>query len=210
MKNLLFLLTISLALFACSKDGHEDEEETPDFDITADYYFAAVIDGEKVLFQHGIGGHANGTSAGGGTTPEGYQQEQGMIFTKGLSPNNSAGAIILETFAERPWECAQLDQMYRTGRYDFGTVSLSTNTNGEDGVAVYYVDRDGVYWATDLPPSKQNGSSFTITAYNDFAGAYTSKVMEAKFKCVLYDANGNSKKLTKGEIRSLCLDCSSF
>ena len=197
--------------FACSKDGHEDEEEeTPDYEITADYYFAAVIDGEKILLQHDIAGYANGTSGGGGTTPDGYQQEQGMIFTKGLSPNNSAGAIILKTFTEQPQECSKLGQMYNTGRYSYGKKSLSSAANGEDGVLVYYVDRDGVYWSTDLPPSKQNGSSFTITAYKDFAGSNTSKVMEAKFKCILYDANGNSKKLIKGELRSICLDCSSF
>lgn len=208
-KKLLLVLAITLLLFNCSKDDNKDEE-TSDFDITSEYYFAAIIDGEKVLFQHGIDGHFNAISSGGCTTPAGVQQEQGMVFMKAFVPKNYGSVILLKSFTDWPSKCSELEQMFHTGSYNFGVGCGMDGKIEKDGVVIQYIDNDGVSWTSDLSPSTQAGNSFKITEYKDFATPTTSKIMKAIFNCTLYDANGNSKELTKGEIRSLCRDCSSF
>lgn len=205
MKYLIYLVLLIPTCFACTKDD-ADEKQEPDFNITADYYFAAFIDGEKMLIQQNVEGFGNGPSNGGGTTPNGWQQSQGMIFIKGISANNSAGAVILKNFSDRP-ECSQMDAMFHLGSYPFGQTSKSTEENGKDGIMVYCVDADGVAWTSELAPGTQSGSSFEITEYIDFKNIYSTKVMQATFNCMLYDGKGHSKTLTKGVIRSMCLHC---
>ncbi|HAH25744.1 MAG TPA: hypothetical protein DCL77_18635 [Prolixibacteraceae bacterium] len=204
MKYPIYLVLLLLVCFACTKD---DTAEKQDFDITADYYFAAIVDGETMLIQHSIEGYGNGVSRGGLPTPNGFQQSQGMIFIKGLTPNNSAGAVILKYFPDMPLECSQMDGMFHTGSYPFGQTSLSTEETGKEGIVVYCVDADGVYWSSDLAPATQSGSSFKITEYIDSTDTYSTKIMKANFNCKLYDGKGHSKTLTKGEIRSKCLYC---
>lgn len=204
MKHPIYFLLLILACFACTKD---DTTEEQDFDITSDYYFAAIIDGEKTLIQHQVDGYGNGVSMGGGTTPNGFQQEQGMIFIKGITPHYSAGAVILKNFSDRPSECSKMDAMFHIGSYPFGKVSLSTEENGKDGIVIYSVDAEGVHWSSDMAPATQSGSSFEIVEYIDFTDIYSSKIMKAKFNCMLYDGKGHSKTLTKGVIRSKSLYC---
>jgi hypothetical protein len=202
MKRTIYLVLIFLACFACKKD---DPTEELDDDITSDFYFTATIDGVKVLIQEGIDGYANGSGAGGGSTPDGFQQEQGAVFL-GL-PNGYVAVVILKTFPERPDQCSQMDGMFHIGSYPFGQTSRSTEEDGKDGVAIFYMDADGVYWSSDYEPATQSGSSFEITEYTDFTTMFSSKIMKAKFNCTLYDGEGHSKTLTNGEIRSKCLYC---
>lgn len=207
MKKTIYLILLLVACFACTKEDTEEKQEQK-FDITSDYYFAAIIDGEETLIQHNVEWYGNAISSGGGTTPNGYQQNQGMIFIQGLTPNNSAGVVILKNFPDRPSECSQMDAMFHIGSYPFGLTSLSTEETGKDGIMIFCVDADGVSWTTENAPATQSGSSFEITEYIDFKDAYSSKIMKAKFNCMLYDGKGHSKTLTKGVIRSKCLNCS--
>lgn len=202
MKRTIYLILILLACFACKKD---DPAEETDDNITSDYYFAATINGEKMLIQEGIDGYANGTSAGGGSTPDGFQQEQGAVFLGG--PNGYVAVVIAKTFPERPDQCSQMDGMFHIGSYPFGQTSMSTEDNGKDGAVIYHIDADGVYWSSGYEPATQSGSSFEITEYTDFKTIFSSKIMKAKFNCTLYDGEGHSKTLTNGEIRSKCLYC---
>jgi hypothetical protein len=208
MKKTLYLVLILLAGFACKKD--DPVEEDPDFDVTSDYYFAAVIGGEKVVRQEGVDGYLNGTAFGGGTTPDGYQHAEGMVFLKSFSQDGVVGVYLFKTFTEPPLDCPKVDGMFHLGAYNFGQASSSSDSKGKDGVVIYYVDQDGVSWSSGQSPAMQNGSSFEITEYTDLVSFTTSKVMKAKFKCTLYDLDGNSKKLAKGEIRSKCLNCNSY
>lgn len=205
MKHPIYLVLLLLACFACTKD-EPDEKQEQDFDITSDYYFAAIIEGENTLIQHYVDGFTNNVNRGGGTTPNGCQQRQAMIFIKGLMPNYSAGAFILKNFSDWP-ECSQMEAMFYVGSYPFGQTNNSTNENGKDGIVIYSVDAEGVYWSSDMAPAIQSGSSFEITEYIDFADTYSTKIMKAKFNCMLYDGKGHSKTLTKGVIRSKCLYC---
>lgn len=205
MRYLICLVLLMPICLACTKED-TDEKQEEDFDITADYYFAAIIDGEKMLIQQNIEGFGNGPSSGGGTTPNGWQQSQGMVFIKGIMANYSAGAVLLKNFSDRP-ECSQMDAMFRVGAYPFGQTSKSTDEIGKDGIMVYWVDGNGVCWSTESAPATQSGSSFKITEYIDFKNIYSTKIMKATFNCMLYDGKGHSKTLTKGVIRSMCLYC---
>lgn len=204
MKLAICLFLLILACSACTKD---ETDETKDLDITSDYYFTAIIDGERTLIQDHVDGYGNGVSGGGGSTLNGFQQNQGMIFIKGLSSTYSAGVVILKNFPDMPMECSKMEEMFHTGSYPFGKTSLSDEDTGKDGIMVYWVDADGVCWSSDLAPATQKGSLFEVTEYIDFADTYSSKIIKAKFNCMLYDGKGHSKTLTKGVIRSKCFYC---
>lgn len=203
MKHPIYLVLLLLSCFACKK---EDTAEKQDFEITSDFYFAAIIDGEKLLIQNNVEGFGNGVSRGSSSTDNGFQQEQGMIFIKGITPNYSAGAVIFKNFSERP-ECSQIEAMYHMGTYPFGQMTRSTEETGKDGIKIYIVDADGVSWSSDKAPTTQSGSSFEIIEYVDSPDIYSSKIAKARFNCMLYDGKGHSKTLTKGVIRSKCLYC---
>ncbi|MBN2635592.1 MAG: hypothetical protein JXR61_04925 [Prolixibacteraceae bacterium] len=205
MKNLLLMLSIVIILFSCSKEKTQTENII-EFNITSDYYFVAVIDGEKIQFEYNIDDYGNGAVSGGGTTPKGYQYYDDSIFLKGISPVNSAGITILQTFSNYP-DCEQITQIYHLGDYSYGKESLSTEENGEDGALVYYVDGNGVQWSSGILPANQIGSAFEIIEYENFSTFYSSKVITAKFSCTLYNTNGESKKLTNGELRGMCVSC---
>lgn len=206
MKNLLLILSTLMILFSCSKEETQTEDLI-EFNITSDYYFVAVIDGEKIQFEYNIDGYGNGPVSGGSTTPDGYQYYDGTIFLKGISPANSAGITILQTFLDYP-DCEQIKQMYHLGDYTYGKESLSSEENGQNGALVYYVDENGVQWSSGILSANQKGSAFEIVEYEDFFTFYSSKVITAKFSCTLYNTNGELKKLTNGELRGICVSCS--
>ncbi|WP_321375902.1 hypothetical protein [uncultured Draconibacterium sp.] len=206
MNKVIYLLSITLFLLACSKDENETEEIT-EFEITAEYYFVATIDGEKVQLEYNIDGYGNGPISGGGTNNGGYQYYDGTVFMKGLSANNSAGVIFLKTFSDSPW-CNQILEMYNTGTYNYGIESLSEEENGKDGALIYYVNNDGVQWSSGFLPATQNNSSFHLLEYTDLQTFYSNKVMKAEFECTLYNSNGDSKELTNGEVKGMCVSCS--
>lgn len=126
---------------------------------------------------------------------------------KDLTLNYSAGVFLLKNFPDRPSECSQMDAMLHMGSYPLGLTLLSTEESGKDGIKVFCVDADCVFWSSELAPATQKGRSFKITEYNDFENTYSSKIKKAQFNSMLYDGKGYSKTLIKGEIRSKCLNC---
>lgn len=196
-----FLLLSHVAFLSCKKAVSNQNA------ITSSFYFTAVIDGTKVTYEDGKNGYGSGVGASGGTVPAGCQKEQSLNI-RAYVAKKCGGVAILKTFADCNIECSLIKGMFHLGTYTYGKRSMSTNQNGVDGAAVYYVDNNGTLWSSDYGAATQTNSNFSITEHIDNTNDdYSVSITKATFNCTLYDGNGNSKTLTNGEIRSRSVVC---
>ena len=199
-KPILLLLPVLFILSDCSK---KDDRNT----ITSSFYFQAEINGQKILLQDKIDGYGSSIGHSGGTSLTGCVHEQSFSLTK-ATPNGSAGVIIIKTFQYCPTECSEVESMFSVKSYNFGKRSYSSDEYVVDGVVVYYVDNDGIEWATDKGSAVQTNSSFAIVEHIDnTVDYYSEKISKAKFQCTLYNDSGESKSLANGEIRGRSVIC---
>ena len=195
-----FLLLMNVAFLSCKKADSNNG-------ISSSFYFTAVIDGTTVTYEDGKNGYGSGVGSSSGTVPAGCQKEQSLNL-RAYVTKNSAGVSILKTFDQCSVDCSLIEGMFYVGTYTYGKRSLSTNQNGIDGAAVYYVDNNGTLWSSGYGTATQTNSNFKITEHIENTKDYFSnRITKVTFNCKLYDGNGNSKTLTNGEIRSRSVVC---
>lgn len=165
--------------------------------VTSSFYFQAVINGTAISYQDGVEGFADGGGDEGGTQLSGWQEVQNSVLTAPFATKNTAGFFIMKAFTYQPAN-TQIDSMFAVKSYPYGKESMSTSADGTDGAKVYYIDANGVEWATDLGSANQTGSTFSITENVVNTDGYSHHISKATFSCKLYNASGGSMTLTNG------------
>ncbi len=204
MKYHIILALILMGLLSCKKNTPTPAPVVTPAPVTIpqpNFYFKATIDGQPVdLNDLDI---AYGSGAGQSKTSS-DQHEQSMVVNNNLSSYPSGGALIVKTFSASVEKCSQVESMFSTQKYP--AANLFT---GIDGASIYYIDEAGKYWSSSADSnSTQPNWKFEITSHTLLSNdSFAKYLTEASFECTLYDANGNTKSLTNGLLKSRSVQC---
>lgn len=178
------------------------------------FYFKAVIDGTPVNWvvadqkQVSNAMYRSGTSFGAGQlsgdNAEGagrYLIANTVIFKNNIQnvPQIAAGFNI----ATRGGDRNELTAYFLPGSKAFGVPRSNATDAVNDGVFIKYIDANGKEWVSYSANSVQSNGSFESEIFSDEKKAVDgngSKKWKAKFSCKLFDSNGKSISLQKGEI----------
>jgi hypothetical protein len=183
------LLLISFALINCKKKKEDPAPTTP-------------VDTFKAKLQVKAGGVLytfKEDSAGTGTAESNNPLGNNNEYTSSLTDPSSINGVIdvvkgTLTRAGTTTTNLEFKNFFLPGTYSFDA------NFPRNGVAIRWYDATNTIWSTDLSPTTQTGSTFTITeateGTNDF-GDYLLKV-KITFNCTVYNSSGSSKVLTNG------------
>lgn len=209
----MYALVVCAALFStllsCSK---KENDPSPAFSSTKDFYFLATIDGKSVKYegntvQTSPSEYVPGGGFTGGTITNGYAQMQRSTMNIVPWNKNNATVSIIKLFPGQP----TLDEqrgMFVVKSFEYGKRE-TINQAWQEGAAVEITDEAGVLWASYLGAGSQSGSTFKITSVIDNPDVNTNytfhKIVTYEFACKLYDDKGNTKTLTNGKLRGRAL-----
>ena len=178
------------------------------------FYFKAVIDGTPVnwavsdqkqvsnalfLSRSSFGaGQLNGNSS---ATEGRYLVANTVIYKNNIHnyPQIAAGFNIATTSGERN----ELTAYFLPGAKAFGVPRANVSDAVKDGVFIKYIDATGKEWVSYSGTASQLNGSFESLVFTDEKRSVDgngSKKWKASFSCKLYDGNGKSILLQKGEI----------
>jgi hypothetical protein len=203
---LLAMLTV-LAFWGCKKENINPHV------ITEDYYYQYVLDGDTTTFQEGIDNYGNIVGDFyGGEVVNGWEYAPFTCLASAeavANPNpqtlTSSGAIaIISMPGGEITTSAGYQALVQNGSLPYGLLSRAPGDSARAGAFVSVFDSDGVEWNTNN--GTQDGTeSFVVTDYyiQPDAGRVprTERVIAARFACKVYNAAGDSKRLTGGIAR---------
>ncbi|WP_242928473.1 hypothetical protein [Pontibacter vulgaris] len=208
-KQLLFLLTIILGLGLSSCEDDDDPKGTLVPGTEADFFFQGNLNGSLILLEEGEDDYISTTAASKIVTGTGCWEMQDIVLKKELDERRSVRVTFIKKFAACPTQCPELEPILRQGKYGFGKIATTIGTEPVEGIVVTYTDPDGNVWSTDKGTARQQGSLFSVTAFNNNTiDSQSPKITEAQFTCILYDGTGKQLILNNGKITSRSLDCS--
>lgn len=181
----LIVLIIGSAL-SCKKD---DAPKQP----TTEYYFFGKLDSKEITLSIGTSNeidmnNGNQISVSDSLCKADFGSIVVCTATGSTNPDEPDFGIQLLSYFNGP--CTQIGQefpsLFSTGTYGFGS--------GVGNIQVYMYDGTE-YWISD--PSKQPSGSFIEISRSEEAvwRNKPARKLVGKGSCVLFDSNGNSKKL---------------
>lgn len=181
----LLMLSLAAMFSACKK---ENADNGADLHINAEYYLAAKLDGQPVLYEVGDKGDVDMTNnnpalVGSPNCTFGYGSAIGLVFP--------ADAPTFEMLFPKAYtgvcnEDAQVfAALFPTGVFAYGEETEQVVVNYWDGSET---------WSSTLGP--QGDAVFEVTASNPApASSGTFQKVSGKADCILYNTSGASKKL---------------
>lgn len=203
----LVLAFTGLTFTAC-----KDKDPVNPNEITEDYYFQAVLDGDTVTYQEGIDDYYNivgdfaGLDAANGWCYTPFTCIAKNAAATNPTPANLAksGAVgIVGITSSQVNSQSAYESLVSTGTLQIGRVARDSGATAVSGAFISLMDENGVEWNTDNGPL--GTGSLVITEYaavadNDRLPA-THRIVSATFTCTVYNAAGLSKSLTGGKVR---------
>lgn len=185
--KLTFALFATLLLFSCKKD--ENNLPTP----KTDYYFFADLDGKQIALEIGTSNQVdmqdgNVVSLSGTLCKIDFGSV--VVCTATGSTNPDQPDFDLQFLSYFSGACDEVAPafpgIFKTGNYGFGSGVGNMQVRMWDGTN---------YWVSD--PAKQPGDAFlTINTSESVTwNGQTARKLVGKGNCVLFDSQGNSKKL---------------
>ena len=222
MIKIVWTVLIVLVVAACKKqDKMNVEAPVPTAEIATvtsaaadSFYFRAVINGEEVnwvitdykntgsqLYRYNT---IYGVSQVGGECADNncrYFIANTVIYRNNEKnvPQISAGFNVATSNGDR----AEIRPYFMPGVKLFGKPRSTVSDPVKDGVVIRYIDKNNVEWVSHYGNGDQKSSYFTSTALTDETRVdevHYEKKWKANFSCKLYDRNGNSILLEKGEM----------
>lgn len=191
--NYLALCGVLCLVFACQKDNDDDTISVPS---TGRLFFSCVLDStQNVQYEHGTANYRNE----GVLEKDGDWATQESVFS--YYKNKLKLGISVTKMLDGTDTNAQYVDFFSTGEK---TLALPAPEDGyTEGLRVYYVDEEGVEWSTDKGNAIQDSSLVEITTHFDYNEEQIvlgseNYVTTATVKCVLYNGEGDSLKLTNG------------
>lgn len=210
MRTVHSLPLLALACVLLSLSCKKDDPVFPN-QITSDYYFQAIVDGDTFTYQEGVNEYGNIVGDFyGGTVPGGFEYAPFTCIASGDAVGNPTAAnlarsgalALISVEASAVQDQNTYEGLVATGTLPIGFLSRTPVDSGFAGGYVSFFDADGTEWTSNGP---QSGGTVIVNEYSDFEDTgrspNTHKVMAAEFSCTLYDGNGNSKALTGGRVR---------
>ncbi|RKD92801.1 fibrobacter succinogenes major paralogous domain-containing protein [Mangrovibacterium diazotrophicum] len=204
MKKAIFLAGMLLLCFACSKDDQEFESI---YDVSSNYYFAANMDGVPLIIQADNTNYYNYSAEEGEESLFGYVAGSESYFVGSEEDAEQVSIFFLKTFENEPTDCAELSTILNVGSNNYAGVTSFENLTVSDGVAINYVDANGVLWSTGTLDGDFSDGEFKITEITKYKDDPTTCVVKARFSCTLYNEYGTSVKLTNGELCAMFPSC---
>lgn len=205
MKKTIFLAGVLLLCFACSKDDQEFESI---YDVSSDYYFAASIDGVPLIIEVDYENYFNFNFDDRVETTNGFLAYKGSFF-EGIEEESGelASVFFMKTFETEPTDCAELSTILTVGQNDYSGMTSFEDLTVSDGVAIHYVDGNGVEWDSASRDGTPSEGNFRVTEITKYKNDPTTCVVKARFNCTLFNEYGTSVELTNGEFSALFSSC---
>lgn len=207
-RNSIFALLLLGSLFVVS--CKDDEPVNPN-EITKDYYFQAVLDGDTVTYQEAVDDYYNivgdfyGAQAANGWSYVPFTCIAKNAAATNPIPTNLAksGALGIVTIANSQTTQSAYENLVATGTFPIGRVARDTSQTAVAGAFISVFDANGVEWNTDNGPLGTGSvvvSEYTSSVDNNRIPA-SHRVFSATFNCTVYNSTGDSKVLTGGKVR---------
>lgn len=204
---LVLALLTGLAFWGCKKDNVNPHV------ITEDYYYQFVLDGDTTTYQETVNDYGNIVGDFfGGEVVNGWEYAPFTCLASAeavANPNpqtlTASGAVAIVSMpGGEITTSAGYQSLVQTGSLPYGLLSRDPSDSARAGAFVSVYDADGVEWNTNNGP--QDGSeSFVVTDYISQADESrfpaTERIFAASFACKVYNADGDSKRLTGGRVR---------
>ena len=191
--NYLILSSVLCLIFACQKDNDDDTISVPS---TGRLFISCVLDSTKnIQYEHGTANYRNE----GGLEKDGDWAIQESVFS--YYKNKLKLGISVTKMLDPTDTNTQYVDFFSIGEK---TLALpAPEDEYTEGLRVFYFDEEGVEWSTDKGNAIQDSSLVEITTHFDYnedqvlLGA-ENYITTATIKCVLYNGEGDSLKLTNG------------
>jgi hypothetical protein len=204
----LLALVSSISFLGC-----KDKEVLDPHVLTQDYYYQFILDGDTTTYQETVNDYGNLVGDFfGGEVANGWEYAP---YTCLASPEavanptpstlqNSGAVAIISMPGGQITTSAGYQSLVTTGSLPYGLLSREPADSARAGAFVSVIDDAGVEWNTNN--GVQDGSeSFIVSEYIVQADRTrtpkTERVIAINFACKVYNANGDSKVLTGGQVR---------
>lgn len=197
---LLFLGMLVLFFSDCKKDENLLQAAKPTTD--SDFYVKAMADNNAIRIRQNSLGYESGAGVTIETTDDHrYVVAQSMLFMNPLQQRNYMGVIIQRTVEGQRPSAETQETIVVPGIYEFGRRYSKNIGTSSDGVILFYVDQQGLEWASDAGSANQFGSRFEIQELKKNADKSSKSIATISFRCMVYTTMGDSMLLTNGEMR---------
>lgn len=201
----LFAITSTFYFSGCKKVNHKKN-----------IYFDIKIDGDRILYIEGKKNFAVTMSSGGcgganWSTPVNVVKETKSWIRDFDAPSGSGnfgGVTYTTKFVDVlvAIRDPEIPTHILTGNADYATLcdrslGVDNDSNYQEGFVIYYFDDDAVKWSTDQGTGNQVGSTLKVVEIIDTENFSEPWTIWLEFTCTLYDDNGNSKEVKKGNLR---------
>lgn len=194
----LILLCTMILMSSCQKDNDDDTISVP---ATGKLFFSCVLDStQNIYYEHGVSNYRNE----GALEKEGNWAVQESVFSY-FNHKLQLGLSMTKTLDATDTNM-QYAEFFSEGEKDFALPVAEGEYS--EGIRVFYLDEEGVRWATDMGNAIQDSSRIEIInhiEYNEDQTVLGSEnyITSATIKCVLYNGEGDSLLLTDGAFKGL-------
>lgn len=200
MRYLIYTATILVLILiaSCAKDTNDNKANNI---LSSDRYLLAMVNGDSLLIQDGVGGFVNKVGTGGGVidTNGTYLVRQ---FTEYGNGTDTLRIYIIELFGSEPSE-SQKEAVVHVGSYDYGAGfgSIIPQGGAQNGVVITFKN-SGAWWSTE--GHTQTGS-FTIDSLTSNTNNSSKYVFDGSFGCTLFNNNGDSLVVSNASFSALVI-----